>query len=104
MRLYNELLDKHVKLQMYLYNLNATFYDLLNNYSSLLGDYSQLQGTYRGLNSSYQEQLLHHSKNVRNIRNLTYIIAATTAIFIITIIYLSKNAHASKMEVFEEKK
>ena len=122
--LYNELLDKHVKLQMDLYNLNATYYDLLNNYSILLGNYSQLQESYRELNSShyallnnysilldnysqlqksyrelnssYQEYLLDYSKNVHNIRNLMYIFAATTAIFIITTIYLSKRAHAGK--------
>jgi parallel beta-helix repeat protein len=89
LHLYNELLDKHVKLQTDLYNLNATYYDLLNNYSILLGNYSQLQ-------KSYHEHLLDYSKNVHNIRNLMYIFAATTAIFIITTIYLSKRAHEGK--------
>jgi len=94
--LYNELLDKHVKLQMGLYNLNTTYYDLLKNYSILLGNYSQLQESYRQLNDSYQEHLLDYSETIHNIRNLVQIFAATTAIFLITIIYLSKRAHASK--------
>jgi len=99
LHLYNELLDKHVKLQIDLYNLNATYYGLLNNYNILLGNYSQLQESYRELNNSYQEHLLDYSRNVHNIRNLMYIFAATTAIFIITTIYLSKHAHAGKTNV-----
>jgi len=102
LHLYNELLDKHVKLQIDLYNLNATYYDLLNNYNILLGNHSQLQESYRELNNSYQEHLLDYSRNVHNIRNLMYIFAATTAIFIITTIYLSKHAHAGKTKVFED--
>ncbi|MDI6904833.1 MAG: NosD domain-containing protein [Candidatus Bathyarchaeia archaeon] len=100
--LYNELLDKHVKLQMDLYDLNALYYDFLKNYSILLGNYSQLQESYSELNHSYQEHLSDYSKNVHNIRNLMYIFAATTAIFIITTIYLSKHAHANKTKVFAE--
>jgi len=94
--LYYELLDKHGKLQTDLYNLNETYYDLLSNYSLLLGNYSQLEGSYCELNNSYQEHLLDYSKNVHNIRNLVYIFAATTAIFIMTTIYLSKHGHAGK--------
>jgi len=93
LHLYNELLDEYAKLQIDLYNLNTTYYGLLNNYSVLLGNYSQLQKSYHELNNSYQEHLLDYSKNEHNIRNLMYIFAATTAIFIITIIYLSNHAH-----------
>jgi hypothetical protein len=39
---------------------------------------------------------LDYSEKVNNIQNLMYIFAATTAIFIITTIYLSRNAHTSK--------
>jgi parallel beta-helix repeat protein len=84
------------KLQIDLYNLNTTYYDLLNNYSILLDNCSQLQESYRELNSSYQEHLLDYSENVHDIQNLMYIFAATTAIFIMTTIYLSKSAHAGK--------
>jgi len=98
--LYNELLDKYVKLETDLQNLNTTYYDCLNNYGILLGNYNQLQKRYLELNNSYQNHLLDYSKNVRNIRNLMYILAATTAIFIITTIYLSKHAHASNAKLF----
>jgi hypothetical protein len=129
--LYNELLDKDIMLQIDLYNLNATYHDLLSNYSAFLGNYCQLQEGYRELNDSYQEHLsnysiflgnycqlqegyrelndsyqehlLDYSKNVQNIRNLMYIFAATAAVFIVTTVYLSKNAHTSKTKVFEEK-
>jgi len=96
---YNELLDRYVKLQIDLHNLNATYYDQLNNYSILLGNCSQLQKSYHELNNSYQEHLLDYSKNEHNIRNLMYIFAATTAIFIMTTVYLSKHAHVDKTKV-----
>jgi parallel beta-helix repeat protein len=92
------------RLQMDLYHLNVTYYTLLNNYSILLGNYSQLQRSSSALNSSYQEHLLKYSENVHNLQNLMYIFAGTTAIFIITTIYLSKRAHAritTKSKEFE---
>ena len=97
--LYYELIDKYTKLQDDLYNLNETYHDLLNNYSILLGDYNQLQENYNELNNTYNEHLMDYSKNVNNIRNLMYIFAASTAIFIITTIYLSKYAHTNKNKV-----
>lgn len=90
LHLYNELLDNYTKLQIDLGTLNAAYYNLLNHYSVLLGNYSQLQESYQELNNSYQEHLLDYSENVHNIQNLMYIFAATTAIFIIATIYLSK--------------
>jgi parallel beta-helix repeat protein len=93
---YNELLDKHINLQTELYGLNATYYSLLDNYTILLGNYSQLRESHHKLNNSCQEHLLDYSKNVHDIRNLMYMFAATTAIFIITTIYLSKHAHQGK--------
>ena len=94
--LYSELLDKHLKLQTDLQNLNVTYHDLLINYNVLLSNYTQLQGNYQDLLSSYQEHLLDYFENVHNVRNLMYVFAATAAIFIITTIYLSKHAHAGK--------
>jgi len=92
---YYTLLNNYsIRLQMDLYHLNVTYYTLLNNYSILLGNYSQLQRSSSALNSSYQEHLLKYSENVHNLQNLMYIFAGTTAIFIITTIYLSKRAHA----------
>jgi len=163
--LYYELLDKYIRLETDLYDLNATYHELLNNYtdflsnynvflinygelekshqelnnsyqqllnnytdflinySDFLTDYNELQKSHQELNNSYydflknysvlltnygelqqshQELLLDYSKKVNNIQNLMYIFAATTAIFIITTIYLSRSAHASKAKVFEE--
>lgn len=91
--LYSELLEKHAGLQADLNELNATYYDLLKDLEELLDNNSQLQEEYQNLNNSYQEHLLDYSEKVYNIRNLMYIFAATTAIFIVTTIYLSKHAH-----------
>jgi len=92
LNLYNDLADKSSKLQTDLNNLNVTYHDILGQYETLLGNYSQLQNSYRELNNSYQEHLQNDAVNVSNIRNLTYIIAVTTALFIITAVYLSKSA------------
>lgn len=92
-RLYSELLDSYLKLQIDFNNLNMTYYSILANYSFLLGNYSQLQESYQELNSSYQEHLLDYSRQIQNLRNLMYIFAATAAIFIASTIYLSKRAH-----------
>ena len=86
------IFSRERKLEIGLYNLNATYYALLDSYGILLGNYSQLQESYRELNDSYHEHLLDYSKSVHNIRSLMYIFATTTAIFLITIIYLSKRA------------
>jgi parallel beta-helix repeat protein len=107
--LYFELLDEYVKLHKDLYDLNETYYTLLENYNilllnfsalienynSLLYNYTQLQVTFHDLNDSYLKHLLDYSEQMQNIRNLTYILVALTAILIITTIYLSKRAHAN---------
>jgi len=102
--LYNELLEKHDKLQTDLYNMNTTYYDCLKNYTALLENYSQLQRDYLELNNSYQEQLLTFSENIQTIQNIRYILAATTAIIIIATIYLSRRAHTSNTVFSEDKK
>ncbi len=102
--LYNELISEHVKLKMDFHNLNSTLLELLDNYSGLLSDYSQLLERYSTLNASYQEHLLDYMElqgnhtsllleETRNIRNLTYVLIATTTIFIIAAVYLSTYAH-----------
>jgi len=93
------LLSNYSQLQRSFSELNSSYYDLLKIYALLLGNYSRLQESYSELNDSYQEHLLDYSKNADNIRNLLYIFAATTAIFIITTLYLSKQAHASKTHI-----
>jgi len=73
-----------------LYNLNTTYYNFLSEVSVLIGNYSQLQQSFEELNATYQKHQLSYLENVHNIQNLIYIFAATTAIFIIITIYLSK--------------
>jgi parallel beta-helix repeat protein len=97
--LYFELLDEYLKLQKDLYDLNETYYTLLYNYS-------QLQISLQELNDSYLEHLIDYSEHMQNIRNLTYILVALTAILIVITIYLSKRANANvttKIKVTEER-
>jgi hypothetical protein len=70
-----------------------------------LGNFTQLQEDYQLLNSSYQDHLRSYSENVSNVQNLTYVLAAVTAILIIVTTYLSKRAHGGgtlKIKRFEE--
>jgi parallel beta-helix repeat protein len=99
--LYYELLNTNAILQLDLYNLNTTFYELLNDYNLLLDDYSQLKTNYGELDNSYQEHLSNYSDNVLSIQNLTYVFGATTAIFLITTVYLSMYAHKNNNKASE---
>ena len=115
---YNQLLDNYTSLQTDLENLNATYqalltyYDMklqaevdslnatyqasLNSLSMLLQNLSQLQTSYLALSSSLEKNILDQSDNVQNIRNLTYIFAASTGAFLITTVYLSTRSKATK--------
>ena len=95
--LYNEILDKYVKLQADFYNLNLTYYRFLVNYTHLLESYGIL-------NASYLQHLLDYAKlqdsnaallleHAQNIRNLSYVFIVTTTFFIIVAFYLSTHAH-----------
>ena len=101
---YNILLSNYTQLQISFGELNNSYQKLSGNYNILLYNYSQLQTSFHDLNNSYLEHLLDYSEQMQNIRNLTYILVALTAIFIITSIYLSKRAHAritTKSKEFE---
>lgn len=103
--LYNALLDEYVKLQNDFFDLNSTYSELLDDYNTLLGNYTQLQENYRALNSSYQEYLSAYSESAQNMRNLMYIFAAATAVFLATTVYLSKHTHTGvtpKTKGFDE--
>jgi len=100
---YSIFLDNYSQLQKSYHEFNKSYQDLLNNYSIFLDNYSQLQKSYHEFNKSYQDHLSDYSKNIHNVQNLMYIFAATTAVFIITIIYLSKRAHAGNTKAFEDK-
>jgi len=111
LRLYYDLIDIYIKLQEDLGNLNSSYLNFLENYSSLLANYTELQNSHNELNSSYlnflenyssllanyTELLLDYSKEKQNFQNLIYIFAATTAIFILVTIYLSKHVHQSSV-------
>jgi len=99
---YNILLINYGELQQSHQQLLNNYTDFLSNYNILLINYGELQQSHQQLDRSYQELLLDYSKKVNNFQNLVYIFAATTAIFIITTIYLSKSAHANKDEGLEE--
>jgi parallel beta-helix repeat protein len=75
-------------------SLNGTYYYLLSSYSSLFNEHTQLELSFQALNESYQEHLRSYSDGIKNIQNLLYMFAATTTIFIVTTVYLSKNAHS----------
>ena len=108
---YNILLSNYTRLQISFGELNTSYLEHLIDYSALLGNYNillynytQLQVSFHDLNDSYLKHLLDYSEQMQNTRNLTYILAALTAIFIITTIYLSKRAHAritTKSKEFE---
>ena len=96
--------SKLLHLYKELHNLNSTYHTLLANYSQLLAShnslsqaYQQLLQSHNRLNASYQELNRNYTslltQHTQNIQNLTYIITATTAIFIIAITYLSTQAH-----------
>jgi parallel beta-helix repeat protein len=90
-----ELSDNQTALLADLDYLNAIYYGLLNNYTILLDHFNQLQNSYLSLNSSYQEHLSSYSENIQDVQNLVYIFAATTMVFLVTTVYLSRRAHAS---------
>lgn len=95
LQLYNDLLGEYANLLADLNNLNITQSSFLANYSTLLGNLTDLESRYFALNSSYYSHLSDYSKNVKNLQNVMYIFAATTAIFLITTVYLSKRANTS---------
>ena len=116
-QLYNELLEKYAEVMMDLENLNSSFQSLLANYTSrlqtdidglnatcqtvlsslslILESLNQLKNSYTALNSSLQQSLINQSDSMQNIRNLTYVFAATTAALLITTVYLSNRVHAN---------
>jgi hypothetical protein len=94
---YNTLLSNYTQLQTSFNELNNSYQTLviLNiTYDALSYNYSQLQTSFDELEDAYREHLMEYSEQVQNLRNLTYILAAIAAIFIVTTIYLSKRAHA----------
>jgi len=94
-RSYYKLLSDYEQLQKDLNSSSVAYQVLLDAYSILLGNYSSLLDSFSAMNASYQKHLSAYSEQMQNFRSLIYIFVATTAVFIITTIYLSKHAHAS---------
>ena len=86
-------------------NKNSTigiiYSETLYRYYELLSSFLE---RFKAMNATYQNHLLDYSEQMQNIRSLMYIFASTTAVFIVTTIYLSKRAHertAKKSKEFE---
>jgi parallel beta-helix repeat protein len=102
---YSNLANLYGKLQEDFDNLSLTHQSLFNAFVLLLSNFTKLQEDYQVLNASYQDHLRSYSENLSKVQNLTYVIAATTAILIMVTAYLSKRAHSSgtpKFKRFEE--
>lgn len=97
-QLSQELSANQTALLAYLGLLNSTNANLLINYANVLDLLNQLQNNYSTLNTSYQQQLSTYSQTVQNLQNLIYIFAATTIMFLITTVYLSRRGHASSKQ------
>jgi parallel beta-helix repeat protein len=93
-QLSKELSDNQATLSEYLGSLNATYLGLLTNYTKLQELFGQLQNSTQALNDSYQQQVSAYQENMRNVQNLIYIFAATTVIFLMTTVYLSRRSHS----------
>jgi len=102
---YSALLVNLKELQDRYLALNASYTGHLSDYSrsveniqNLLVNLKELQDRYLALNASYTGHLSDYSRSVENIQNLMYVFATTTAIFLITTIYLSKRANMGARE------
>jgi len=84
--LLNQLLEKYLQIQVSLGAQNSTSNVLLN-------DYNQLRQKFDALNASYEEHLKAYSDSVHNNQDLMYSLAAATAVFLISTVYLSKRMH-----------
>jgi parallel beta-helix repeat protein len=89
--LLNQLMQKYSQLQATIDGQNNTYNVLVYNYKNLSDSYSQLKKAYDSL-------LLAQSENKNNNQSLIYIVAATTAVFLASTVYLSKRAHEKPPE------
>jgi len=92
-----------------LLNLNMTHYELLNNYHDLNITYYTLLRAYDNLLGNYTvlQEKMPNSEQMQNIRNLMYIIAALSALYILTTVYLSKRTYSrttAKNQISSEEK
>ena len=98
---YLELLDLYYQLLDKIYNLNDTNNVLVEKFNALnetlydlITNWSDFQKLFFNMNTSYQVQ-------EQNLKNLAYIFALATAIFIMVTIYLSKVAYTKQSRIIE---
>ena len=72
---------------------NSTYDLLVSKYNNLSDSYNQLKQAYDSLRSSYDNLLLAQSQSRENNQSMLYVIAAATAVFLASTVYLSKRAH-----------
>lgn len=78
--------------------LGTNFQNLSATYLALLGNYSALRESFDEMAASYAKHLSSYSDQSQNLQNLIYVLAAMTAIFIATTVYLSKQAHRERVD------
>jgi len=91
--LLGQLLENYMQLQILLTAQNGTIKNILDDYNNLLDQYNQLRQEHNQLNDSYSNNLRIYFQSVDNNRNLVYIIAAATAVLLVTTVYLSRRLH-----------
>ena len=96
--LLNQLLEKYLQLQVTVGAQNNTYNVLVYNYNNLSNSYNQLKQAYDSLRSSYDSLLLAQSESKDNNRSMIYIIAAATAVFLASTVYISKRVHEKPIE------
>jgi len=92
--LYHQLLDKIYSLKVTNEALVEKFNALNETLHDLLKDWNDFQGAFFNMSALYQDQ-------ARKFEGLTYIFAATTAIFITTTVYLSMIAHKKQRRLLK---
>jgi parallel beta-helix repeat protein len=110
---YGVLLDDFSQLQQTLDQLTSAYNSLLvlnestsqyvGYYLGLLNNFSQLQANYAVLSDSYQHYLDDYAVQVQNLRNLMYIFATITAVFLLTTIYLSRRTYSAARSRWKRK-
>jgi parallel beta-helix repeat protein len=83
---YFELFEEYLNLDANRSMLLAQITILEGTLHGLLGNYNKLQGEFNEMKSSYYYQ-------IPNFKNLMYMFIVTTAVYIVTLVYLSKKAH-----------
>jgi predicted nuclease with TOPRIM domain len=91
---YFELLEEYLNLDDNRSMLVTQVTILNGTLSTLWENYSRLQEEFNDMKSSYYDQ-------IPNLKSLSYMLIVTTAIYIVTLIYLSKKAHEKSITILQ---